>query len=133
MKHSDITFATDTIHRPDEPRHFMAVTPVAGRVRILVGDAVLADSAAAFRLSEVGHRIYAPVIYFPRAAVRADLLPSDRTSHCPLKGDCMWYSVDLADGADLAWSYEAPFDFAAPIRGLVAFDPVRVTVEEGPA
>ena len=132
MDTSAITFAAGTIHRPSEPRHFMALAPVPGTVRIHWNGFLLAESRSATRLTEVGHQIYAPVIYVPRDDVTVDLLPSDRQSHCPLKGDCSWYSVEAPDGADIAWSYETPFDFASDIKELVAFDAGRVTITEGP-
>ena len=132
MDTSAITLAERTIHRPSEPRHFMALSPVAGQVSIRLKDAVLAESASAVRLMEVGQRMYDPMIYLPRNDVAVALQKTDRESHCPLKGDCSWYSVAMDGGTDIAWSYEAPFDFAAEIAGLVAFDPARVTVVESP-
>ncbi len=62
--------------------------------------------------------------YFPRSAVRADLLrPSSTTSVCPWKGTASYESVEV-DGqvnADAAWYYPAPKDAAAEIRDHVAF------------
>lgn len=131
MAHPGITLAEGVVHRPDEPRHMMKVKPVAGRVRLRLGEVLLAETARAVRLLEVGRDFYDPVIYVPRADVVVPLMPSERTSACPLKGDCSWHSV--GETRDLAWSYDAPFDFARAIGGLVAFDPARVGVEESPA
>jgi uncharacterized protein (DUF427 family) len=110
----------------------MGLQPVSRRVRISLNGVPLAESRGATRLMEVGRRMYDPIIYVPRADVAAELAPSPRQSHCPLKGDCSWYSVDGTAGRDIAWSYEDPFPFADGIKALVAFDPARVTVEEAP-
>jgi uncharacterized protein (DUF427 family) len=69
--------------------------------------------------------------------VTAKLHPEpDRTTHCPLKGDAVYFSVDgwkPADGSDyLAWSYATTFDFARELQGLVAFNPAHVSVTESP-
>ena len=62
--------------------------------------------------------------YFPRAAVRDDVLvASSRTSVCPWKGTARYLSV-VVDGqtnADAAWYYPEPKEAAAEIRGRVAF------------
>jgi len=62
--------------------------------------------------------------YFPRAAVRDDVLrPSDTTTVCPWKGTASYFTVEV-DGQtnrDAAWYYPEPKDAAAEIRGRVAF------------
>jgi uncharacterized protein (DUF427 family) len=62
--------------------------------------------------------------YFPLEAVTDGVLvPSDRRSTCPWKGEASYYSL-LVDGqtnADAAWYYPEPKDAAAEIRGRVAF------------
>ena len=62
--------------------------------------------------------------YFPRSAVRADLLtPSDTTSFCPWKGVAHYHHV-TADGQvneDAAWYYPDPKEAAAAIAGRIAF------------
>ncbi len=62
--------------------------------------------------------------YFPMEDVRADLfVASDKTSHCPWKGDASYYSivVDGTTNADAAWTYRSPKDAAKEIAGHVAF------------
>lgn len=130
MPHPSITLAEGTIHNPAEPRHFMAVDPIKRRVRVLLGETVVAETTEALRLKEVGRTLYDPVIYIPREDLRAEITKSDHSTHCPLKGDCSWY--DLADAKTIAWSYEAPFSFADVIAGRIAFDASRVVMEEHP-
>lgn len=62
--------------------------------------------------------------YFPRAAVREDVLrPSDTHSTCPWKGEASYLSleVDGAVNADAAWYYPAPKPAAEEITDRVAF------------
>ncbi len=133
MTQTSTTLAAGTIHNPAEPRHFMAIDPIEQRVRILVAGEPVAESYDALRLKEVGHQVYDPVIYIPRADVLATLIPSNKDTHCPLKGDCSWFSLRSATGDNLAWSYQSPFEFAAAIKDHIAFDAARVTIEEHPA
>ena len=62
--------------------------------------------------------------YFPRDAVKMDrLVPSDKTTTCPWKGEASYYSVK-ADGvtnADAAWTYKDPKEEAAHIKDRIAF------------
>ena len=131
-----VTLARDTIHNPDEPRHFMRVKPVRGRVRIRLGDRVLAESGAAVRVIEAGRDLYDPVLYLPRADVAATLSRTGKRTFCPLKGHASYFDLMADDGAvaapEIAWSYEETLDFAESLTDLVAFDAARVTVEEHP-
>ncbi len=129
-----ITLVRDAIHNPSDARHFMKVKPVDRFVRIKLGEQTLAESSDAVRVVEVGHDLYDPVVYLPQSALRANFSQSDRTTHCPLKGDASYF--DLVDDSghvilsDLAWSYNTTFDFAQQLTGYIAFYADRVTVEE---
>lgn len=62
--------------------------------------------------------------YFPKDAVRWDhLVPSDRTSSCPWKGQATYFSVNVdgATNADAAWQYREPKEAAAAVRDRIAF------------
>ena len=62
--------------------------------------------------------------YFPRAAVREDVLrPSDTHSFCPWKGTASYLSleVDGKTNRDAAWYYPEPKDAATEITDRVAF------------
>ena len=136
MSNSAITLSTETIHRPDEPRHFMRLRPTGRRIRVLREGSVLADSGDALRVIEVGRDVYDPKIYFPEGHVAARLKRNQKSTHCPLKGDAVYYDlVDEQDEmlcAEIAWAYPEPFDFATGLEGRIAFYPDKVTIEESP-
>ncbi len=132
-----VTMAGEAIHNLAEPRHFMRVKPVSGRVRILSrAGTLLAQSARAMRLLEVGRDFYDPVIYLPADDVSARLEASGRTTRCPLKGETTYYHLMDDAGSmvaqDLAWSYTTTFEFSEELRGLIAFDPAQAVIEEAP-
>ncbi len=96
---------------------------------IRAGGAVLGESKNALELTEAD---FPPVIYFPREDIgMAFLDASERSSHCPYKGDARYYSIVGSDGVlkDAAWSYEAPIETTAEIAGHLAFYTDRVAVE----
>lgn len=132
-----VTLSQDTIHNPEDPRHYMRIKPVNGRVRILLGSKVLAESTDALRLLEAGHDVYDPVLYLPRADIRADLAPVEKQTFCPLKGHASYFDLVSDQGrveaSEIAWSYQETLTFAGEIRDLVAFDASRVAIEEHPA
>lgn len=111
-----------------KPAHTVTTEPAAHRVRVLAGDAVLADSTGAIVLHESNH---ADRYYLPREDVNWDLLQETAsTSHCPVKGDADDYWALKSDPAtDVAWSYPTPFDYLQPIAGHVAFYSERVQVD----
>ena len=137
MPYPDITRATQTIHNPADPRHFMRLKPVSREITVMLGDTLLARTNRALRLVEVSSDVYDPAFYIPMVDVMAtlDQVP-DRTTHCPLKGDAVYFSVEgwqPADAADyLAWSYRTTFDFARELQGLLAFNPAHVSITESP-
>ena len=105
--------------------HRIATRPFAGRVRVELDRQVLAESDRAIALEETG----LPTRYYlPRADVRTELLtPSPTASHCPFKGDAVFFSA--AGAPDAFWSYEAPSEAAAlPIAGRLAPSPDRVDI-----
>lgn len=136
MTQSAITLSEHTIHNPAEPRHFMRVKPIARRVRVLRDGVVLAETEKAMRLQEVGQDVYDPAIYIPRADLFAKFAASEKSTHCPLKGDAGYLSLSDENGAtvepDIAWHYDDPFGFAAEITGHVSFYTDKVTIEEAP-
>lgn len=131
------SLVTDAIRNPAEPGHFMQVRPVPRRVRVYYGEVLLADTIGARRLLESAKKLYDPVLYLPRADITDSLRKADKTTHCPLKGDSTYYDLVDARGdvvaEQIAWSYDAPFDFADAIARLVAFDVSQVTIVESPA
>jgi uncharacterized protein (DUF427 family) len=62
--------------------------------------------------------------YFPVASlVKSFFEPSERTSHCPWKGDASYYSVVVngEENVDAAWYYPTPKEAAIQISDRVAF------------
>jgi uncharacterized protein (DUF427 family) len=112
------------------PDHPITITHNPKRVRVSVGETVIAETTRALTLKEAK---YPAVQYVPREDARMELLKrTDRVTHCPYKGDANYFSI-LADGTALdnsIWTYEAPFPAMAEISGHLAFYPDKVRIEE---
>ncbi|MDB5708939.1 MAG: hypothetical protein JWL96_1009 [Sphingomonas bacterium] len=111
------------------PDHPITIAPNPARVRVMLGDVVLADTRRALTLREAQ---YPAVHYIPREdADMALLKPSAHMTYCPFKGDCSY--LDLPGGgegaANAVWSYERPFPAVAEIAGHLAFYADRVTID----
>lgn len=131
MTPSDVTLVEDAIHNPNEPRHFMQLTHADGHRRATVNSVTIASSADALIVREVGRGVYDPVVYFLRSDVDMSKLRSiDKTTHCPLKGDTVYFDIDLGDDrvVEAAWSYSATIEVAERLRDLIAFDSTKVTI-----
>ena len=64
--------------------------------------------------------------YFPPDSVKWEhFTKTDHQTVCPWKGTATYFTVtvDGESSANAAWTYEAPKDAAAEIRGHVAFYP----------
>lgn len=113
--------------------HPIAVTPYSGSVRIIMKEDPsfeVAHTTAALALDEAD---YPRVFYIPREDVETEFLTrTDRTTHCPYKGDASYYSVFhngvLAENG--IWSYESPFEAVADIREYLAFDGRQFEITE---
>ncbi|MEP2716618.1 DUF427 domain-containing protein [Pseudophaeobacter sp.] len=107
----------------------ISIRKATGTWVVRSGGAVLGESTNALELNEDGH---APVIYFPRTDIATAFLdPSDKTTHCPHKGDATYYSIVNKSSItkNVVWSYEDPIDAVAEIKGYLAFhlgDTVKV-------
>ena len=91
------------------------------RVRADFGGRTIADSTDVVLVRETGHL---PVYYFPRSDVATECLSaSDRTTHCPWKGDASYWTltVDGRSAADAVWGYRDPLPEASAIGDHVAF------------
>jgi uncharacterized protein (DUF427 family) len=85
------------------------------------GGAVLGESSNALELTEGD---YPPVIYFPRDDIAMAFLDrTEKTSHCPHKGDASYFSIVTRSTTleNAAWSYEDPFEAMKRIAGHIAF------------
>jgi uncharacterized protein (DUF427 family) len=114
------------------PDHPITIAPSAGRVRVLFGGRVVADTVRALTLQEAA---YPAVQYIPREdADMALLRRSSRSTHCPYKGDASYFSIEAGErrAENAVWSYEQPYPAMAAIAGYLAFYPDRVdAIEQG--
>ena len=112
------------------PDHPITITQNPRRIRVTAGDIVIAESTRALSLKEAK---YPAVQYLPREDANMALLErTERTTHCPYKGDASYYSIK-ADGRTLdnaIWTYETPFPAMTEITGHLAFYPDKVKIEE---
>jgi uncharacterized protein (DUF427 family) len=91
------------------------------RVRVKFGGQTVADSRRVKLMHEAG---LLPVYYFPEEDVRMDLLEAtDHTTHCPFKGDALYWTVRVGDrvAENAVWSYPNPLEEAPPLAGYLAF------------
>ena len=87
---------------------YIKIGALSGKWSIRAAGAVIAETCRALELTERG---YDPVIYFPRDDIAMAFLDqTDKTSHCPHKGDARYFSIITKNGPieNVAWSYEAP-------------------------
>jgi len=112
------------------PDHTITITANPRRVRVSVGGVVVADTTHALTLKEAS---YPAVQYLPREDANMALLArTERTTHCPYKGDASYFSIN-ANGKSIEnsiWTYETPFPAMTEIAGHLAFYPDKVTIEE---
>ena len=92
-----------------------------GTWTVRAGGAILVESKNALALSEGD---YDDVIYFPREDIAMAFLDAtDKTTHCPHKGDASYFSIATKSQTlqNTAWSYENPKEEAARIKDHIAF------------
>lgn len=97
------------------------IRKASGTWSVRAGGAVLGESSDALELTEGD---YPPVIYFPRKDIAMAFLdPSDKTSHCPHKGDARYFNVVTKNRMmeNVVWSYEDPKEAAEDVRDHLAF------------
>lgn len=118
-----------------EPGYRLEIEPHPNRVRAMHGGVAVVDSQRAVVLRETRH---APVLYFPKADVRMDLLqPTGYRTHCPFKGDATYWTLAVGERVveNAVWAYEEPIAEAAGLADYVAFYRERIDewLEEGDA
>src|ERR1700710_1187778 len=80
------------------PDHPITITANPKRIRVLADGVVIADTTHALTLKEAS---YPAVQYVPRSDANMALLArTERTTHCPYKGDASYFSIN-ADGKTL--------------------------------
>lgn len=106
---------------PVIPDHRIEFEPSPRWVRVVFNGETIADSRRVMLMRESGRM---PVYYFPPEDVRTDLLlPTERQTHCPYKGDASYWSVKVGDqvAENAVWSYLDPLAEQAAIKGYMAF------------
>lgn len=112
------------------PDHPITITPNPARVIVSVAGRVIADTRKALTLREASLR---PVQYVPREDVDMSLLQrTERTTYCPYKGDCAYYSIPAggARSENAVWTYERPYASVSQIGTYLAFYPGKVDAIE---
>lgn len=114
---------------PRDPYHRIDVRQTGRDIRISLEGETLAETRRALALFETG----LPVRwYLPLDDVRAELVASGTTTHCPYKGHASYHSVVMPDGEiveDLIWYYPEPLAEIVQIEGLVCFFNEAVDIE----
>ncbi len=111
----------------------ITIAPNPNRVIVRLGGAIIADSTRALVMRAPGTP---DVQYIPREDVdMASLIGTAHATYCPYKGDASYWSIRsgprLVENA--VWSYEAPHEPMAAIKGHLAFYSDRVdAIEELP-
>jgi uncharacterized protein (DUF427 family) len=100
----------------DAPKHRIFFADFAPRLRAVLGGGALFDTTRAKLLYETG---IMPVPYVPLEAFdAARMTRTDRSTHCPFKGDASYWSV--GDVEDVVWAYEDPKPEADWLKGYAA-------------
>jgi len=99
----------------------ITIRKAPGTWTVRAGGAVLGESQNALELSEGD---YPFVIYFPRDDIAMAFLDAtNKTTHCPHKGDASYFSVVTKSKTleNAVWSYEAPREGMERIKNHLAF------------
>ncbi|MBE7247525.1 MAG: DUF427 domain-containing protein [Actinomycetospora chiangmaiensis] len=102
---------------PRPPR----LEPVAERLRVVLGGAVIAETTAGFRVLETSHP---PTYYLPPDAIAPGALSNPRRGGiCEWKGQATLFDVQGGDrrAPGAAWTYADPTPDFRAIAGYVAF------------
>jgi uncharacterized protein (DUF427 family) len=112
----------DTIEQyPFEPGYVVFTMPSPKRLRVKVGDIIVADTVDALLMQESDHL---PVYYFPIKNVREEfLMASATTTESPFKGTATHYSMNTGVTLveDAGWRYLEPVQGCPPVADYMAF------------
>jgi uncharacterized protein (DUF427 family) len=103
------------------PNHKVIEKHPREKFQVKVGGKVVAESADVIKVEEDGNPTR---YYFPRSAVKMDLLDrTETTTKCPFKGTAHYYSLKLEDKGfdDAVWTYEEPYDEHRDLKDRLAF------------
>lgn len=110
-----------------DPYHRVDARPTSRHIQVRIDGRLVADTTSAFVVSETGgpnrH-------YIPSADVRTDeFTRSETTTHCPHKGDTIYWHHTETGTRDVAWTYPAPLEEATRVAGHWCFDGPTVDVD----
>ncbi|UGQ58237.1 DUF427 domain-containing protein [Rhodococcus pyridinivorans] len=122
---------TEVFTHPRDPYHRVDALRSSRRVRVTIGDVVVAETRNPVLVFETGlpTRYYLP----PEDVDFSVLEESEWRTSCPYKGAARYWSFSGTPPAEnVAWSYPEPFPGMEPIEGYVCFydDAAEITVEE---
>jgi len=107
---------------PRPPR----LEPSAARLRVVFGDATIADTRGGFRVLETSHP---PTYYFPADDILPGALqPTTGGSVCEWKGAARYFDVvsGTQRASRAAWAYPRPTHSFAALADMVAFMPAAM-------
>ncbi|HWC27317.1 MAG TPA: DUF427 domain-containing protein [Solirubrobacteraceae bacterium] len=114
-----------------DPYHRVDVFEASRPVTVHAGEHLIARTTRPKLLFETSLPVR---VYVPRADVLAGaLVPSQKRTQCPYKGQATYFSVQL-DGRridDAAWTYETPLPEAHKVTGDVCFVAEGIDVDVG--
>lgn len=107
-------------YRLDGPAHKLLAHPFPRRVRAEFAGRTILDTRAGILLHETA---LLPRLYVPEADLDASaFVPSDRTTHCPFKGDATYRSLRVGDRTvqNALWAYPDPIPDASWLAGYAS-------------
>ncbi|HSZ35709.1 MAG TPA: DUF427 domain-containing protein [Acidimicrobiales bacterium] len=120
--------AEQVFGHPRNPYHRIDCVRSERKLRVDVGSTTVVDTNDTLIVYETS---LDPKLYVDARHVRMDALEKSETvTYCPYKGTSTYWSFRVGDDTvtDVAWSYEDPLPESAPLRGMVSFEPSRVTL-----
>lgn len=107
-----------------DPYHRVDARPTRRHYQVNIDGHLVADTTNAFVISETGgdNRIYIP----PTDVRTEEFARSETTTHCPHKGDTVYWHHPETDSHDVAWSYPTPLEEATRVAGYFSFDGANV-------
>jgi len=105
-----------------EKAHYATTEPSDLTYRVLFNEDLVLECSQVVKLEEhYDGKDFDAVIYFPPAAVASlEMVRTDLSTHCPIKGDATYWSYrDITNGI---WSYQDPLPQVESIRGHFAFN-----------
>ncbi|TMC13679.1 MAG: DUF427 domain-containing protein [Chloroflexi bacterium] len=113
---------------PRDPYSRVDTVHSSRQVRVEVEGQVIAESSRPVLLYETG----LPTRYYiPKLDVRMELLERvDTVTHCPYKGDAVYWNLKLGDKTykDFVWSYPRPIPEIPKIENLLSFYNEKVDI-----